>query len=317
MGFFCYNFRVIQKITLFLLLSSGLWAQEPEPSSVKDILKKYKNIRQEIKDRKAIIKTNDAIIFADVGLRYPVHEIAKGTLINLANFEVKLENVFPVLINGGVGYIRAGDIEVQKIFSNRAASRLDQHSVDYQFQKSASTLDGRTNFVAKYANFSPGTNWSDFNDLAGDSAQSITGYQFLVEFHPRNKKIGFGVGPSIYKVEQSKISMSTWAFEGQLFYSPAKWDFFQWDINVGAGFSSGITIEITGVEGVNSGYFYSWNIGTSLRFLPDYKIGGILGFNYRTWNISGMKDVVFQNGTLADLNGFSGSDFFLGLTYKF
>lgn len=305
------------KLIIILLLPSVLWAQDPEQTSIKNILKKYKTIREEIVDRTAIVRTTDAIVFADVGLNYPVHNLKKGEVLKLANFEVKLENVFPVLINGGVGYVRAGDINVQKIFSNQAASRLDQHNVDFMYEESISRLDGRTNFVFKYANFNAGTNWADFSDLAGDTAGGIKGYQFLIEFHPRNEWFGFGIGPSLYTAEQESIKLSTWAFEGQFFYSPAKWRLFQWDINFGVGFSSGLKISIQSIEGTNTGYFYSWNIGSSIRIFPDYKLGGILGFNYKTWSISGMKEVVFQDGTLADLNGFSGSDFYLGMTYKF
>lgn len=270
-----------------------------------------------MKDRKAIVINNSGVVFADVGLEYPVHKLRKGQVLRLANFEVKLENVFPVLINGGVAYVRAGDIKVQKVFSTQAASRLDQHNVDFMYEENISKFDGRKNLLVKYVSFNGGTNWSDFSDLAGDISKNITGYQFLVELHPRGEKFGFGVGPSYYQVQQSKVKLSTWALEGQANYSPIKWRLFQWDIHFGLGFSSGLDIEVNSVEGTNKGYFYSWNVGTAIRILPDYKLGGIIGLNYRTWNISGMKDVIFEDNTVADLNGFSGADIFFGLSYKF
>lgn len=316
MGFFCYN-NYVYKTILFLLFSSTIFASDNSENSVPNILEKYKNIKEEMKDRKAIVKTSDAIIFADVGLNYPVHKIRKGRVLKLANFEVKLENVFPVLINGGVGYIRSGDIDIQKVFSVQSASRLEQHNVDFMYEENVSRLEGRKDILIKRVSFNAGTNWTEFSDLAGDTAEAITGYQFLVEFHPRAESFGFGVGPSYYKVEQEKVKMSTWALEGQVNYSPIKWRLFQWDLHLGAGFSSGLDIELDQIDGVNKGYFYSWNIGTAIRILPDYKIGGIIGVNYRTWNISGMKDVVFPDAVVADLNGFSGADIFFGLSYKF
>lgn len=305
------------KFILILLIPSVIWGQEPTGESVEDIVAKYKNIKEEIKDRKAEVVTTDAILYADILFNYPVHKLRKGEILPLANFEVKMENVYPVLVNGGVGYVRGGDIRIQKVFENKTASSLDQHSVDYQFEETMSNLDGRTNFVGKISSFAPGSNWSDFSDNAGDREEDIKSFQFMVEFHPRKENFGFGVGPAYYVLEQESISMDTWVFEGQAYWSPAKWRAFQWDIQIGAGFTSGLDIVIKDVEGVNKGYMYSWNLGTSLRFLPDYQFGGIIGANYRTWNISGMKDVVFPNGSRVDLNGFSGSEIYLGLTYKF
>lgn len=300
-----------------LLLLSPLYAADPPKESVETILAKYKDIKEEIKDLKAVVKTTDAIVYADVGLEYPVHSLKKGHELKLASFEVKTENVFPILINGGVGYIRGGDIKIQKRFSNESASKLDQHNIDYQFEEMVTTLDGRTNLLVKIDSFSAGSNWSDFNELAGDINQGIKAYQFLVEFHPRNENFGFGVGTGFYSSEQAIININAWLFEGQISYSPIKWDAFQWDFQIGGGFSSGLNIEIAGIEGINKGYLYSWNIGTTIRILPESKIGALLGINYKSWSISGMKDVVLPNRLLVDLNGFAGADFFFGLSYKF
>lgn len=302
---------------LSLLLCSPISGAELPQESTQTILDRYKNIREELKDLKAIIKTKDAIVYADVGLNYPVHKLRKGQSYRLADFEVKTENVFPILINGGVGYVRGGDIEIQKRFSNQSASKLNEHNIDYQYEEIVTKLDGRTNLLIKLNSFSPGSNWSDFNDQAGDSNQGIKAYQFLVEFHPKKEKFSFGVGTGIYKTKQKVINLSTWVLEGQISYSPFKWEAFQWDFQIGAGFSSGINIEITGIEGVNKGYLYSWNLGTTLRLFPESKIGGLIGANYRSWSISGMKEVVMPNRLLVDLNGFSGSEFFFGLSYKF
>jgi hypothetical protein len=302
---------------LSLLLLSPIYAADPPLESVQSILDKYKDIKEEIKDLKAVVKTDDAVIYADVGLEYPVHTLRKGQSLKLANFEVKTENVFPILINGGVGYIRGGDISIQKRFSNESASKLNDHNIDYQFEEFVTKLDGRTNLLVKIDSFSPGPNWSDFNELVGDTNQGIKAYQFLVEFHPRNEKFAFGVGTGFYSSKQAIININTWLFEGQISYSPIKWDAFQWDFQLGAGFSSGINIEIAGIEGINKGYLYSWNIGTSIRILPESKIGAILGVNYKSWNISGMKEVLLPNSLLVDLNGFAGVDLFFGLSYKF
>lgn len=300
-----------------LLFLSPIYGAETTPESVESILEKYKDIKEEIKDLKAIVKTSDAIVYADVALEYPVHKLRRGQSLKLANFEVKLENVFPVLINGGVGYVRGGDIRIQKRFSKESASKLKEHNIDYQYEEIITKLDGRTNLVVKIDSFSPGSNWSDFNDLAGDRNQGIKAYQFLVEFHPKNEQFSFSVGTGFYKTEQQIIRLNTWVFEGQLSYSPIKWEFFQWDFQVGGGFSSGINIEISGIEGINKGYLYSWNIGTTVRIFPESKIGALVGVNYKSWSISGMKDVVVPSRLLVDLNGFAGADFFFGLSYKF
>ena len=307
----------MKQLLFLLLIPSVLLAQDQPAPNIKNILSKYKNIKEEMRDRKAIVTQTDGVIFADVGLNYPVHKLEKGQVLNLADWEVKIENVFPVLINGGVGYVRAGDIKVQKVFSSQAASRLKEHNIDFLYEEHITNLDGRTSLLVKYDSFSPGKEWSNFNELAGDRNDGLKGYQFLIEFQPRGENMGFGIGPSHYKADQSVIKLSTWAIEGQAYFSPARWSLFQWDLHVGGGFSSGLTIEVEGVEGVNTGYFYSYNVGTTVRILPDYKIGGVIGANYRVWKISGMKEVIFPGGGISDLNGLSGTDFFIGLSYKF
>lgn len=306
------------KLIFPLLFSSVLVATESPtgPSHAKP-LNKYKTIKEEVNDRKATVKTTDAIIFADVGLKYPVHKVKQGQVLYLAAFEVKFENVFAVLINGGVAYIRAGDIEIQKVFSSQSSPKLKSHNIDYQFEEMPTRRQGRSNILARYVSFTPGTRWADFNKSANDTAAPITGLQLLVEFHPKDNFFGFGIGSSYYSTNQSKVDMNAWVFEGQMNFSPLKAELVALDFNLGAGFSSGLKIEMQGVEGINSGYFYSWNIGVALRFFPEYKIGGVLGLNYRSWNISGMKRVIFSDGGQADLNGFSGSDLFFGLSYKF
>ncbi len=306
------------KYILFsLLLLSPIYGSEAPLESVDSILEKYKDISQEIKELKAVVKTTTGILYADVGLEYPVHSLRKGEILNLANFEVKTENVYPILINGGVGYVKGGDITIQKRFSNQSASKLTDHKIDYQFEEIVTKLNGRTNLLIKIDSFSPGPNWSDFNELAGDVNQGIKAYQFLVEFHPRNERFAFGIGTGFYSSKQEIININSWVFEGQLSYSPLKWEIFQWDFQIGGGFSSGINIEIKDIEGVNKGYLYSWNIGTTVRILPESKIGGVLGVNYKSWSISGMKDIVLPSRLLVDLNGFAGTDFFFGLSYKF
>ena len=267
----------------------------------------------------AHVKAEKAIIYADQELTSPLGFAARGKKIRVGEIPRKYGTILPVLVSGKVAWIKIEDIQFSELESKQSFTLLEH---DFAQAEERDELNKNNHLTLTNNVFILGDEWEELSKAAGDTRGTRPQfYSLLFDHRNPSKRYTFGVGLSYINQKQEILLMKALLVDALVFWSPLKFKYITVDLFGGVFMSMDFKLKClyNETDQDERGEMYGTQAGLQFKYFPYHKFGIVNGLSFhraRIKNVAPIK-VSMESGDTKTLKSLTGTNYYLGISYKF
>ncbi len=268
--------------------------------------------------QKAVVSTENAVVFADIDLSAPIGTIHQGKEIKVGAISRKNGTVLPIIVTGKIAYIQVKDVYLKE-FKVSDTKKISEHKYyDVDEKKVSDNLKENNHISLAIHQINSGADWQKFSNDQGKSGKDLTAYLLMFEHRSPSMKYHWGGGLGFYNISEENFYFKTLTVEFVTHFIPISTSIFTLDFGGGLLFSGDARIKISGTEVETRGPLYGNQFSAQAKIFPHSKFSFLGGVEIRKMYLDGFKKIPTTDpNKTAEIKTIGGIGYYLGIAYRF
>ncbi len=266
----------------------------------------------------AYVVADRAVIYSDMELSVPIGYARKGKKIKVGEVARVGGTILTTVVSGRLTYIRRADVELEKNLANQGGIHLSpqvqEHEVLFETHTFEDDFALNNHLVLLAGSSDGGQAWQELAQSQESGKLSHVGV--ALEHRAPLRRNSWSIGLQYMSSELGDYDFKTVFLEGRLQYSLVRFDWLALDVVGGLNGSAEARLTNHAQKEKSRGIMYGWLAGAQVKLFPFSKIGVIAGAEMRRYYLSEMEELTSASGASTSLEGFDGTYFWAGITWK-